>query len=971
MDKLYQFPVWGAVLCFAFSGALKAQSVQPQTSRNKDTATANLSDFKKFSVKPAAAATSTLDLSTVTSLPFTGVDQLMNGRVTGIDVRNNSGEPGLRSLNFIRGMGIIPLTNKDLYYAQPLIVLDGIPLLPDYPGAYDLKRFDYNKPGSEISRLAGIAAHDIESLKILKDAGALAIYGPQAVNGVILITTKKPAPGKQQVNVNVYAGIATPGTQPAMSNAKFERDFRLPFYQQYAGAEEWRNFPTFLADSTDAYYFGKANWRDNYYRNAFLYGINADIRGGGSMANFRFGLGTQSEDGVADQTAFKRYNVSFGLNLLPMNNLKITTWISASFMNRDRNRYLRDRYAEIEYMPNLEFPLSPDKSYLAQYETDLSKSFDKNKANSLRGYVQGEIALGSSWLFSTRLAADYQQDFRDVFYPRALFDNTNFISNYAAVDRRLLIENRLKYLGDWGAHQLAFTLGNNLQWDSYRFEYDKGYKGSTDVIKIYKPNGASHITELLFNYLDYSKQNLISVFVDAQYTFRNKYHLMLHLRNDGSSNFKYNPWFPGYTAGAAWDMQQEEFAKSNRWLNQWTWRLSYGRIGRLYVTDNYGYGPYMTVDANWAGSQNMATVMGYSYISRSYSNGFNAYDTDWPYQNMLNAGWDISMLDNRIGIAVDAYRKDDKNQLFRIPVSHEYGFDGTYQNGVHIRNSGVEVQLSVAPVRTKDLEWNSIFRINRNHNKLVALPGVQDRLMAGGRQIRVGGPVDGYWLLDNQGIFESDDAVPENPVTGKKLSYKGIALQKGDPKWADTNGDYIIDDNDRVLMGQASAGWNGGWENNIRWKQFNLQLLFTCAWDKKVINEELAGRFDFVNRSAPDDIRSIKEQSFWTLPASYDHIPRYNPWRAIDPYQAGQSLFLENAAFVKLRSARLSYDMADRGFFQKHKFNMAQVYVAATNLFTLSGYKSGDPELTDFRGYNTGYGLPIPRSFTVGCNFNF
>jgi len=295
----------------------------------------------------------TLSVAQATCIPYSYPGQMLDGKIAGVDIWRPSGEPGVAPLVLLRGLSV-PLGNyEDVYSNQPLYVVDGIPLIRnDHPYQLGIKEYPYTGVGSGIDISSLIDMENVEKLEVVKGAAAVAMYGVHASNGAIVITTRRPQKGKYHIGLNLYGGIAL---EPPINtpygdyniNGAYERDFLLPFYQKYASSAELANFPAYLADSTHAAYFGPSDWTDLYYRNAFQHGMGLNISGGSDRANFRFGVGEHTENGVADQTALKRYNVYYDMYIVPLEDLSIRTYVQAATANRDRNHSLRERFAEM------------------------------------------------------------------------------------------------------------------------------------------------------------------------------------------------------------------------------------------------------------------------------------------------------------------------------------------------------------------------------------------------------------------------------------------------------------------------------------------------------------------------------------------------------------------------------------------------------------------------------------------------
>jgi TonB-linked SusC/RagA family outer membrane protein len=986
MTTLYSHAFKGALLLLLLATALSIPAAYCQENKVRiannsiDTAlplngnaTATDSLIPGISMPGAISA---MDASPVKLLPYSSIGQLLQARVSGVEVRSNTGEPGVPGLTIIRGTAVQLNGAKSSYYAQPLYVVDGVPLVMEHPYAFDIKQYDYTRPGPNIDMAAGIDVNNIESVEVLKDFGATAMYGPRGVNGVIRITTRKPRAGKQRVTFNTYFGMAAKPFVRTV-NAAFERDFRLPFYQQYANASQWAAFPRYLADSMQAAYYGPANWDDTYYQNRLVQGVSAAINGGSARANFIFGVGEQHDPGVADKSGLNRYNVYFKLNIEPVKNMQLLTSISGTLMDRKNNHSLRDRFAEEEYLPALTDPLPPNKEYLARYNTEYDRVVDKNRSNA----IQASLAINYHFLphfnFNSLLAVDYNDQNRDYFIPGSINEGNSYISYYTGLNRRISVDNALTYSNSFsGKHALTLKLGQSLQLDNRKYDYTKGYRGPSDFIKIIRvgdkdhPENNTYDARMVYSYKDYINFNLVSFYGSATYEFNKKLNLSMLLRSDGSSSINASgyTWFVSPTIAASYKLSDEQFLRNSNTISELLLRGSWGRQGRLFLDDNIGNGPYYTVDIGWSGARNIAGYNGIPTLGLPFGKGYSGWGTQWPYTDQWDLGADVSLWHHKVTISADIYSKTDRNLVVAVPVPSEYGFKQTNKNGMSVRNYGAELTIS-ANVIHRNFSWQPQLIIQSNQNKLLALPDHLSAITAGNRRLEVGKAIDRYWLLQNNGIYLKDSDIPVKG--GQPLGFNGIAFKAGDPKWEDTNGDNVINDEDRIMKGHISPTVSGGFSNTFTYKELSLNFVIAYSLGRQLINARMAGRFDFVNREGVDNMVGVKELTFWQQLGDYSKYPLYNPWSYVNPYQADQTLFLEDASFAKLRSLTLSYSLAGRKWARKRQFSQCKVYATLNNVFTITRYSGGDPELADFNGYDNGYGMPIPKTYTLGFSLEF
>lgn len=917
--------------------------------------------------------------SRLNSLPFPAIQQLLKGNVAGLYVREPSGEPGTAIDMLIRGSAVPFINPKDVYESQPLVVLDGIPLVAPHPFVYDIQKYNYVRLGTATDILNRIDVNDIASVRVLKDAADVAIYGPRAVNGVIEINTKQASLQRSSISINSWFGFVQKPSVNTM-NAASENSFRKTFYDKYGSAADLKRYPSYLRDSTNPAYYGPANWTDLYYHNAPVRGINANISGGYPRANFRFSIGNLRNANPADKTTMDRYTASFSINMMPLKWLTMSTMLNGAMLERKRNTYLRDRFAEMRYLPDLMNPLPPNKQPYSAYLNEMNKSYDNNKSNAFGGFFRLKADAGKNINFTSQLSFDYNEDMRDVFYPGTLLETNNYASNFAGYGQRIIFDNALHVVAPFGKqHFLKFDGGYSLQFDQNKYDYIYAYKGPNDLIKLNQltqnDDGSltpkAYLYQLIYKYLDKERQRLASLYGRLSYSFRQQLEVSLLLHSDASSNMQLaSRWFVSPTASVKWEMKPTLLS---------TWSLidhaslsaGWGRIGRLLTYDRFAQGPQYTVDMGWTGEPVISSYGGISALMRPYTYGYIGNGISWPYSDQFNAGLDVTLAGGKIGFNISAYSKTDKNMLINVPAFADYGYTGEFQNGMVVRNEGVDVTVAYQPLKPNSrLQWNTSFTAGYNHNKLLALPGGLSQITIGDRHLEVGKAIDQFWVLKNEGIYNDNSEVPINPKTNQPLNYQGITLTKGDPKWKDRNGDFVIDDKDKTLTGHYLPVFTGGLNNDFTYGNFTFGFSLYAALGRTILNKDMAGRFDFINKESTLSMDAVKEITFWTKTGNYQKYPVYNPWSSVVPYRTDQDLFLENGSFVKLRRVTLGYDLTGTAWW-RHRKRLAgvkklYVYGNAANLFTLTRYSGGDPELTDFNGYDTGYGLPIPKTYTLG-----
>lgn len=913
--------------------------------------------------------------------PGLSLQQYVKDQAPGLFVQENSGEPGTIQAMYIRGTPVPILTHRDSYQAQPLVVLDGIPLIGEHPFAFDIQQYQFDRIGTATNLLSNINMNNIESIQVLKDIANTAIYGPMAANGVIAITTKQPG-AVRKISFNSYVGMAQRPTVTTI-NGDYENAFRRQFYDRYTAIGRYSaddSYPLYLSDSLNASYYGPSNWSDTYYQHGLVYSADADISGGGDRANFRFAVGHLQNQGVADETGLKRYSALFNINMKPVKWLLFSAMINGNRVQRNRNRSLRDRFATMSYIPDLASPLSPNNDIYSRYISQFDNSFDNNATNIVEGHAKLVFDFDRLKVTS-RLAVDYNESARDLFYPRTLMEENSFASNYYGYNQRLVYDNHVSYDARLNEkHGIFLQAGSVLQWDAFKYNYAYAYKGINDFIKINllesDPDKSEYLNplafpkELVYKFLDYTKQNLVSFYGRGTYQYEDRYTVSLLLRSDGSSNAQpTSRWLFTPSLSVGWNIKNDLLNDASA-FSTLNFRASAGRLGRLNVFDNFSQGPSYSTMVGYNGNVVTPGYNGFGVLTRPYDFGWTGYGIPWAYSDQLNIGLDMGLANERVRINLDWYTRYDRNQLLGIPSHAEFGYRQSYETGMEVNNTGVELAVSVDAVKqgTGKFAWTPSLNLHYNTNKLVALPGGMNEIIINDRLLRVGERIDHYWLWQNDGIYLTDAEVPV--MNGNAQQFNGITLRAGDPRWVDVNGDGAINNNDRVLTGNIFPKVVGGFMNQFTYGNWSLdaQLYFNVGRD--VLNADMANRFDFINREGTTDMNSVKEITFWEKRGDYSQYPLYNPWSNVIPYRKEQDLFLENGSFVKLRTLSLGYDLTEL-LGKRTKLDRMFVYGTGHNLFTLTPYTGRDPELIDFLGYDTGYGLPIPRTYTLGVRVNF
>ena len=919
----------------------------------------------------------TVNIAAAKKRPYLTMQQMLKGTSAGVYIQESSGEPGTIKQNvLVRGLARPIVDIADVNKSKPLIVMNGIPLIDDQTLSYAIQNYNLQPIGAATNINSIFNLDNIESINVLKDYSTAAIFGPRAANGVIYITTKNAKAGQRKISVNSHYGYATPSNVTTI-NAEFEKKFRTPFYAKYANESQMAAYPAYLSDSSNVNFYGPSNWTDLYYKAKPIYDINGSLEGGSERANFRFFGNYAGDAGAADETSLNRYQAAFYLNMLPIRWLTISSMIQGTRLNRDRNRSITERLGETAYIPDLSTPLSPNKDLYGLYVDEYEKSLDENNITSLLGSFALNFAILKNLNFAPKLYLDYNENVRNVFWPSTLMSGNNYVSNYYGYNERMAFDNTLNYrytIND--KSNLFVEAGFSYQSDKQKYNFIQGYKGPNDFIKVNVVEGDSQKSNYLksvgfipYYYQDRMDFRLASAYFRGTYTIDRALKIGALIRRDGSSAVqKDHRWFTSFTFNGEYDFNS--LIKSDD-IGGLKILASWGRLGNLPSTDIEAAGPQYGTELGWGSNKNVISYNGIGTISRPYQSGWVGYDLPWAYTDMFNAGIDFALKGDKITSRIEFYNKDNKDVVFTVPTVAESGYQYERLSGMAINNKGVDFTLNFNfPAAIDRLSWNSSVNIAFNTNQLKALPRGLQEIEIGNRKLAVGNRIDQFWVLKNQGIYENDLDVPVN-ADHKILTYNGTTMKGGDPRWEDTNGDFDINDKDRVLMGNYIPKFTGGFYNRFGWNNFDLSFLLYFNLKKDALNAQTARYFDFANQDEGHSLSSVRDITYWEKNFDEKAYPLYNPWSPVSPYQAEQDMFLEDASFVKLRNLTFGYDFTSMVKKSNARFSKFYLYLSGSNLLTLTKYSGRDPELINFFGYDTGEGLRLPKTIVLGIKLDF
>lgn len=877
----------------------------------------------------------------------------MQGLAAGVSVVSTEGAPGADVSIYIRAGSSISAGN------EPLYVIDGFPQLG----------------GSNLN----INVNDVESVEILKDASATAIYGSRGANGVIIITTKTGKTGKFSINYDGYYAIQQLGVKRKVMNtlqyAQLQHYISASPRNSEIGDSSWYNWPTYKDSLTH-------DWQDEVYRLAGMHSHNLSFTGGTTSLKVMGSLNYTDQDGIARGTNYKRYSAR--LNTIANIGKVITNATNIAITYQDRTGASLTGGGGLAYSAVKGSPYRPGSTddlnaYLISHGmppggtfgrdplVDLLQSDIKNLSYyvSLNSSLDFKLAKGLT--FKIAGGMNYNGSAYNYFYgvntsQGALVDGIGRKNNSISIG--LINENTLNYSTSLGsAGKLDMVAGYSLQ----------------QTINTYTNVGASGfaIEALGYNYLDFgtlysapstgkSVSGIESYFGRAQYAFLDKYLFTGTIRADGSSKFPVHKWGYFPSGGIAWKVDQEKFMSMIPAISHLKLRVTYGLTGNESVAPyssytSYGSPPYPAVSNNSIAVGVVPTQLG-------------SPDLKWETTIQQDLGLDIGILNDRISITADAYIKKSKDLLLKAPLSNYSGFTSVTRNVGDMQVKGMEAALNTVNLNGK-FKWSTNFNIATNKSKVLKLNEGQEFFYTGNVArysdayiVKVGESLGSIFGYVDDGIINTQEelaaTVPHNSLNIKvgTRKYKDISGPNGKP-------DGVIDANDRIAIGNGNPKFFGGFTNNFSYGPFELSVLFTYSYGNDILN---ADKYLF---EAPSGYQggTLDMMQRWT-----PETPQVNGQRWDNSYNNEYSYLtsylIEDGSYLRMKNVQLAYNFSQKSLKRLTITNL-RVYFTAQNLLTFTHYKGYDPEVNFLNSIITpGADLgAYPRSkvYTIGLNLAF
>ncbi|MFT3705668.1 MAG: TonB-dependent receptor [Agriterribacter sp.] len=922
----------------------------------------------------------------LTKLPTQRVDQALQGRAAGVMVQNTDGAPGGNATIRVRGGNSITGGNN------ALVVVDGI-------------------QGVNIST---INPNDIESLEVLKDASATAIYGARGANGVILITTKRGASGKAVFNYGFNIGSQKLNHKLDLMNAG---DFARKANDWAATQDGTVNSPIdpvipFTKDQIDALdKSGGTDWQDEIYRSGLMQNHQLSISGGSENARYFVSGGYVNQQGIVINTKYVRYNLRSNLDL------KLNSWLTAGInlnVIKDKGNVAPvgegTRYGDIlgqvintvaRFDPatpvydadgNYNFKAlkgGPDNSKIYAdndvwnpVATAMETKSDKNNiTNEISTFLEAKIIDGLTFRVAgaaSTISNDEMHYYSTKTQPgRGVSGLGDLTTNKYEYYQNSNILSYNKIFNQ--KHHLTVTGVAEQQLIQTKGSYINAQGFFSDEIGINDLGGASQINE---KSTSLSKQTLNSFMGRINYVYDEKYMITASYRADGSSVFgANNKWGYFPSAAVAWRASEEEFIKHLNVFSTLKFRGSWGKTG------NQAIQPYQTLATITSG-------FNYPYDGNSTANiGFALGrpanpDLKWETTAQTNIGVDLGFFHDRLFATVDIYKKKTTDLLLNKQVEAYTGFSTTLANVGSIENKGLEISVGGKPLVGNNFKWTTGMNISFNRSKVLALlnelPLAIRTNTGGGYQIyasgfslkylQVGQPVDQMRGYVNLGTWSEAEAAQA----------KAMGQAPGEAKWKDVNGDgkITLAADGQQVIGNASPNFIYGWNNNVSYKNFDLTFLIQGSYGNDIFN---AVRIKTEN---PSNGLSVNLNNRWTSENQNTNVPVFLGTRERNAMNLGanqtagigvdqrSSRWVEDGSYLRMKNITLTYNLP-LSVLSKIRVTRLAAYVTAVNLFTITKYTGYDPEVSSFNaGGAGGLGIdlsnyPTAKTFMFGINLTF
>ncbi len=924
--------------------------------------------------KNIVSSVNTLTAENIRLTPAITVDQYMQGRISGMNVINRSGDPGSGTSTFTRGINSINSSN------QPLYIIDGMPVTSFGVFMSNLEGFSYNP-------LLSLNPMDISRITFIKDPTVTSAYGSKASNGIVLIETLDPSTTETVIDLDLRMGYSlAPNKKILQLDAAQHKTLIHELLFSSGMNEENVNekYPSLFLNPTDDRYIDyqhNTNWQDLIFTNSIYKSLNLNVKGGDEIARYGLSFGYQDVDGIIKTTGYQSYNIRFVGLLNIFTWLKMNTGVSLNY----NTSQLKESGKVPETNPILSSlgkspMLNPFKYDTDGQEMALLANVDELGVSNPQAVIDNYDANNNNFDFNTTIGFEFT-------LKENLFLNNNFGINYNLLKEKIFMPNMgmeryynkeahnvskasnnelssiynntfLHFKQSLGRnHFITSTTGINFLMNKFGYDWaltknaheNDQYRMLQDGINNLRETGGQN-----------RNWNWVSLYESFNYNYRDKYLATLAFSLDGSSRVGDNaantiklggyPFGFFYAAGGAWRFSNENFLKNTSWLEELKMRISYGVSGNDDIEESNAARYYEVV--RFRESTGL-------YPARMYNDELT-YET----VSQLNGGLDLAIFGNRFRASIDAYHSATNNMLIYRPLDAYFGYEYLPENGGKMQNKGIDLNVYCRIFDNPDFKWDLQVTYSNNQNKILDTNGEKLVTEIQGAEIvnMVGEKANSFYGY----IYEGVNASYEEAQNRSLLNDKFVPFGAGDAIYADISGpngvpDHVINQYDKTVIGSSMPDFFGGIQNTFKYKRFTLDVFVQAIAGNEVFNY-----VRYVNES----MTGIQNQSTnvlyrWQYEGQETNVPRalYN-----DPI--GNSMFstrwIEDGSYLRIKNISLSYFIPKKFL----AFRNAKFYISANNIYTFSEYLGYDPEFSYSRSHleqGIDYGLtPQPRQFIAG-----
>ena len=939
--------------------------------------------FRQKTKETATGSSTVVTGKALQDVPVSNVVELLQGKVAGLNVQNNTGSPGGMGTINLRGISSINISSDGfLTPTSPLFVIDGVPV--DVNTNFE---YGFQSGGSGINPLALIPPEDIEQMEVLRDAAATSVYGARAAYGVIIVTTKR---GKSKVPIVQYSSnffVKAPPRLREVIGGKEERLFRIRTILDYdtsaAAAQALINQTPFLSDSLNPYYNNATNWQDYFYRTTYNQQHNISIRGGDDRFNYKTNLNYYQENGIVQNTGFKRYGLSMNAQYAPTNQLRVMVNLSSQLGQKQNGSGVGLIQTGVA-SGGSSSSLLPPPSLFSENNSALAASrvTNNNKTANIATSLDMSYEPVKGLRIGNLLSYNFISGTADRFTPSFL--NGGSSESYSYNDRTYTLYNR-------SLINYTKTLYNLHNFNAYVFNEINSYGARANAVSLGRTANDQITGPIGYSWIDTRGGTLNSIRETRQhgyggsfsYNFDRKYVLDFNFRFDGlSTTGSKQPYSQNPSVSARWNFNREKWLEKVSWLSYGSTRVSWGRnikptgtifdtYGRYIVGLPYNNNPTVAIDYGAIPNENFLPET----------------------QTQTNAALEVGLFNNALQLTYETYYRSIDNQIMRINLANTSGFAELQTNAVSLVNYGMEWSAMMRMFQqSKPFQWTLSVNGAFNREILTKLPDnlrqIRKEIRDNGSDVpviyRIGRNAISNLIYHTQGVYASTSNVPVNIATGRPQqlgSGTGYYFQGGDPRWTDVNGDYIIDEKDLLPIGNPIPKVVGGILSQMQYKNFQLNINASYTLFRDLLNSSLSQTMqNFSRPTTPGALVPIDQYNYWqpspvdkgtgTVNAQYPNPFDFRRAEVMQPFRSNQTLFLEDGSYWKINNVVLVYNV-DRKFLARIKATSCRLTLTANNVFTFSNYSGPDPELVTQLGRDNSGGYPNARSYAVGINVQF